>query len=109
MRQFFSFVCMAVLAVLCCVGCPPMPPTPPGPSPDSDAGLPSCQVACQNLMTIGCPEATRYGIARCVSTCEHVQATHFVDLDVACLVKAETAFAVKMCAVRCDIPPASKN
>ncbi len=95
-----------------------MPPIPPGPSPvipdaaivteDADASdappvLSDCEIACANLHKVGCPEATKHGQIVCTDTCEKIQRTRFIDLDVACLVRAETVLAVKLCGVRCQM------
>jgi len=109
-------VIMVIFLFLGCSGCPPFPPPQPIPTPTDAAPAPTtvdsasadqpivlsdCQIACANLYQAGCAEATRHGQDVCVRTCDHIQQTRFIDLDVKCLVKAETVYAIKLCGVKC--------
>lgn len=117
MKNYFAHVALLIGFAVGCSGCPqPFPPVPPGPPPsspdaavaitdadvsDAPAALSDCEVACENLYNAGCPEATKHGKTVCVDTCEKVQTTRFINLDVKCLMKAETAYAVQQCGVKC--------
>jgi len=117
MKSYLVHVAFLIGCILGCSGCPqPLPPAPPGPPPvypdaavviadadvsDAPTVLSDCEIACANLYSAGCPEATKHGQVVCVDTCEKIQRTRFINLDVKCLTKAETAYGVQQCGVKC--------
>lgn len=106
-----------VIGMAGCIGCPPIntlpgqtednagvnlsPPTIDTAVEDAPMVVTDCQAICANLYNADCAEATRYGQGYCVDTCDRILKTRFVDVDVKCLLKAETTYAVKLCGMRC--------
>jgi|WetSurSiteA1Bulk_404760.scaffolds.fasta_scaffold61230_2 hypothetical protein len=116
--RLLTVLVLIVAGLSGCVGCPPVgvatakidagdhgnePVLSPIDATANDAPLmmSDCQTICINLYNADCAEATRFGQPFCVDTCEHILKSKFLDLDVKCLLKAETTFAVKMCGIRC--------
>lgn len=118
MRSIVMSIALVFGCAIGCTGCPPFPPPDPMPGPTTlDAGgvvpvvdaamvdtpivMSDCQTACANMYELGCAEALKHGKDVCVNTCEHIQRTRFTNLDVKCLMKAETVYAIKQCGIAC--------
>lgn len=86
-------VLMFAPVVMACGACRETPVTPPE-SADGGAGgappvvLEPCELACQRLAELGCPEAepTDDG-ASCVDVCRNVQDSEAVSLEPECVAK----------------------
>jgi hypothetical protein len=97
-----SLVALAAVALVACIPSP-QPPTPdadaspppdtPDAAPELDAHRKSpCDLACANLVTLGCPE----GKSTCAATCEKANGT-VTDLHTSCLVNARTKADARKC------------
>ncbi len=102
-----SFIGLAfLLGGLACPGPQPLPPIPPGPPPataDAGADVPApgtaAEAACANLARLQCPEGLRLD---CVVVVQKAMETRITDLNVGCLIEAQTVAAVRVCgSVRC--------
>lgn len=88
---------IAAVLMVASAACPPAPK--PAPLPLPDGGV-MCAVACENLRTIGCPEA--FADPPCEVVCAKVQAFEMTDLNLACLSAARSKPEARACkSVKC--------